>query len=216
MPLSDANVTQFLLVDQYEIDDSLTRVDLLDEVARATIGQVLGGALPNPTVVARELGPVAAEGRLAGWSRDPDEQRLFEQVNLAADLPDLAGGDGYAVVLNNAGANKLDVYLDRSIAYDATVDPATGAVEATATITLTNTVDPDGLPSGVVGNYTGDAHRHEPHAAVAVHTARRRWTPTVALDGDDPTPVHARRRHRSRAGTSPRDSSPSRPANPSR
>jgi hypothetical protein len=155
-PLSAANVVQFLLVDQYEIDDSPTRVDLLDEVARATIEQVLGGALPNPTVVARELGPMATQGRLAGWSQDPDEQQLFEQVRLSASLPDPSGGDGYAVVLNNAGANKLDVYLDRSVAYDAVVDPATGTIESTATITLTNTVEPDGLPSGVTGNYTGE------------------------------------------------------------
>ena len=63
------------------------RVDLLDEVARATIDQVLGGALPNPTVVARELGPVATQGRLAAWSRDPAEQRLFDQVNLLCLAP---------------------------------------------------------------------------------------------------------------------------------
>lgn len=155
-PLSASNVVPFLLVDQYQIDDSPTRVDLLDEVARATITQVLGGALPNPTVVARELGPMVAQGRLTGWARNPDEQRFFEQVNLAAALPDPAGGDGYAVVLNNAGANKLDVYLDRAIDYDATVDPATGAVDATATVTLTNTVVPDGLPIDVTGNYTGE------------------------------------------------------------
>ena len=187
IPLSDANVAQFLLVDQYDIDDSPTRVDLLDEVARATIDQVLGGALPNPTVVARELGPVAAQGRLAGWSRDPDEQQLFEQVNLAADLPDPAGGDGYAVVLNNAGANKLDVYLDRSITYDATVDPATGAVEATATITLTNTVDPDGLPSGVTGNYTGEPIGTN-RTLLSLYTPLDVVDATVALDGDDPAP----------------------------
>ncbi len=186
-PLSDANVAQFLLVDQYEIDDSPARVDLLDEVARATIGQVLGGDLPNPTVVARELGPAAAQGHLAGWSRNLDEQRLFEQVNLSASLPDPAGGDGYAVVLNNAGANKLDVYLDRSISYDATVDPTTGAVEATATITLTNTVDPDGLPSGVTGNYTGEPIGTN-RTLLSLYTPLDVIEATVALDGDDPAP----------------------------
>ena len=155
--LDRRNVLQFLLVDQYEIDDSPTRIDLLDEVSRATIDRVLGGALPNPTVVARELGPVAAEGRLTGWARDPAEQELFDRVKLSAALPRLDDGDdGYAVVLNNAGANKLDVYLGRDIAYDAVVDPATGAVEATLTVELTNEVTVDGLPDSVTGNYTGD------------------------------------------------------------
>jgi hypothetical protein len=108
-------------------------------------------------------------------------------VNLAADLPDPARGDGYAVVLNNAGANKLDVYLDRSITYDATVDPATGAVEATATITLTNTVDPDGLPSGVTGNYTGEPIGTN-RTLLSLYTPLDVVDATVALDGDDPAP----------------------------
>jgi hypothetical protein len=186
--LSASNVTRFLLVDQYEIDDSPARVDLLDQVARATIGTVLGGELPNPTVVARELGPVAAQGRLAGWSRDPDEQQLFEQVQLSAALPDPADGDGYAVVLNNAGANKLDVYLDRSIDYDAIIDPSTGAVEATATITLTNTVDPDGLPDGVVGNYTGEQIGTN-RTLLSFYTPLDVVEARVALDGDDADPT---------------------------
>lgn len=153
--LSQGNVIDFLLVDQYEVDDSPTRVDLLDEVARTTMEQVLSGALPNPTVVARELGPLAAQGRLAGWARDADEQALFERVSLAAALPILDGGDGYAVVLNNAGANKLDVYLERNIAYEAVVD-STGVVDAIMTVTLTNTVPDTDLPEAVTGNYTGD------------------------------------------------------------
>jgi hypothetical protein len=138
---------------------------------------VLGGALPNPAEVARELGPLAAEGRLTGWARDPQEQALFEGVHLAGALPDLRPGtppaeeatpaddlpadlpdpelDGYAVVINNAGANKLDVYLARDVAYDAVVDPATGAVDGTLTVTFTNSAPAD-LPDGVAGNYTGD------------------------------------------------------------
>jgi hypothetical protein len=156
--LDEGNVLQFLLVDQYEIDDSPTRIDLLDEVARGTIDRVLGGDLPNPTVVARELGPVAAQGRLAGWSADPTEQDLFERVKLAASLPDVAalGTDGYAVALNNAGANKLDTVLGRDITYEAVVDPETGAVDATLTVTLLNDLPDTDIPDSVIGNYTGD------------------------------------------------------------
>ena len=68
----------------------------------------------------------------------------------------ITGSDGIAVVLNNAGANKLDVYLERELGYDATVDAATGETTATATVTLTNTAPSSGLPDGVLGNYTGD------------------------------------------------------------
>ncbi len=102
---------QFLLIDQYEFEDNSERIDLLEEVSRATITQVLGGALPNPTVVARELGPLVAQGRLVGSAVDPEEQALFESVGLANSLPALDGGDGIAAVFNNAGPNKIDVYL---------------------------------------------------------------------------------------------------------
>ena len=154
--LDESNLLQFLLIDQYEIDDRRTRVDLLEDVSQATVVQVLGGALPNPTVVARELGPMMAQGHLVGWATDPDEQALFEAVGLASSLPTLDGGDGIAAVFNNAGPNKIDVYLERELTYTAVVDERTGAVSATMELTLTNTADPDVLPDGVVGNYTGD------------------------------------------------------------
>lgn len=170
--LTDANILQFLLIDQYEIDDRPTRIDLLADVSRATVANVLGGALPDPAAVARALGPLATQGRLVGWARDPLEQELFERVKLSGRLPNLQpegtppprngdapnsnASDGYAVVLNNAGANKLDVYLGRDITYDAIVDPETGIVEATLTVALTNDIPDDELPDSVTGNYTGD------------------------------------------------------------
>ena len=60
--LDASNVLPFLLIDQYAIEDNSERVDFLEDVSRATLDQVLGGALPDPTVVARELGPLVARG----------------------------------------------------------------------------------------------------------------------------------------------------------
>ena len=109
--LDGTNVADFLLVDQYQIDDAVDRVDLLAAVSQATAEQLLGGALPSPTVLADSLSPLAAQGRLVGWARDDEAQALLEAIHLSGELPDLAGGDGVAVVLNNAGGNRLDVYL---------------------------------------------------------------------------------------------------------
>ena len=83
-------------------------------------------------------------------------QALFEAVGLANSLPALDGGDGIAAVFNNAGANKIDVYLERDLTYEAVFDARTGAVSATMELTLTNTAHPEALPESVVGNYTGD------------------------------------------------------------
>ena len=81
------------------------------------------------------------------------EHYTFEnlQIGLAGGLPELNGGDGLALVINNAAANKLDVYLERSVAYDATFDPATGHVTGTVTVVLTNTARPvDGLGTSLL------------------------------------------------------------------
>jgi hypothetical protein len=153
--LTTDNVVQFLLIDQYETDND-ERIDLLEEVARQTIGLLLTGSLPGPVQVADTLGPLVDEGRIAGWAAAPDEQQYFADIGLTGSMPTIGGSDGIAVVLNNAGANKLDVYLEREVTYDATVDPATGETAATATVTLTNTAPSRGLPDGVLGNYTGD------------------------------------------------------------
>ena len=86
--LSESNVVEFLLIDQYEFDDNDERIDLLEVVSRATLDQVLGGGLPNPVVVAGELGPLLTQGRLVGSATDPEEQALFESIGLDSSLPD--------------------------------------------------------------------------------------------------------------------------------
>jgi len=154
--LDENNLVEFLLVDQYETENE-DRIDLLEEVSVETISLLLGGALPGPVEVASTLGPLVDEGRIVGWAADDGEQQYFDDLGLTGRLPDVAGRDGVAVVFNNAGANKLDVYLDRELTYDATVDTTTGATSATATLTLTNRAPTSGLPDGVIGNYTGDA-----------------------------------------------------------
>jgi hypothetical protein len=153
--LNENNVVDFLLVEQYRTEND-ERIDLLEEVSQETIGLLLTGALPGPVVVADTLGPLVDEGRIVGWAAAPDEQEYFADLGLTGSLASIERSDGIAVVFNNAGANKLDVYLERDVTYEATVDTATGATTATATVTLTNNGPSSGFPDGVIGNYTGD------------------------------------------------------------
>jgi hypothetical protein len=74
---------------------------------------------------------------------------------MAGELPALSGGDGVAVVVNNAAANKLDVYLERDVRYRATVDTATGQTTGTLEVTLKNDAPSEGLPSIVLDNAVG-------------------------------------------------------------
>ncbi|MEM8619419.1 MAG: DUF4012 domain-containing protein [Actinomycetota bacterium] len=153
--LNANNVVDFLLVDQYELDEVEgrdDREDFLEDVSEVTIERLLSGAVPDPVELIESLSPLVAEGRLLGWARAEAEQELFAATRLAGGLPSLDGGDGVAISVANSGANKIDVYLERTLEYDAVVDTETNEVSGTITVTLTNTAPATGLPNSVIGN----------------------------------------------------------------
>lgn len=148
-PLSSSTVEQFLLLDQYSLDTPERR-DLLEDVADATLDAVLGGSLPAPQQLAKALGPAAADGHLLMWVPGAEEQAFLTEIGIDGALPSVESRDGFAIVTNNATANKIDSFLERSVAYRATYDRTTGEVIATMTIALTNTAPATGYPDYVI------------------------------------------------------------------
>ena len=154
--LTPDNAADFLLRQQYlQIEDTASRIDALEGLARATFDHLTTGDLPGPRAVADSLGAAVAAGHLHAYATDAEQQHLFEDVGLDGALPAVDGGDSLAVVSNNAIGNKVDLFLRREVAYDATWDPDTGEVAATATITLTNAAPSSGLPDSVIGTSLG-------------------------------------------------------------
>jgi hypothetical protein len=149
--LTADNAADFLLREQYaEFADDDTRDVVIGRIIAQLLGELFGESLPGPRVLADTLGPAMDEGRIVLWSGHDDEQELIDALDVSGRLPEPVA-DGLAVVSNNAGANKLDAYLQRTISYDATVDEETGAVTSTATIRLENDAPTD-LPEDVGGN----------------------------------------------------------------
>ena len=70
-------------------------------------------------------------------------------------FPELPNGDGVAVVVDNASANKIDAYLDVAVEYRIEPDAADGQQRATAVVTLANNAPQSGLPDVVIGNLVG-------------------------------------------------------------
>ena len=126
---------------------------MLEAITSQLINDVFGGDLPGPRALAATLGPAMAQGRVVVWSRHPADQPLLQRLEIAGDLPP-PDVDGLAVVSTNAGANKLDAYLRRSIGYDAIVDEDTGRIQAAVTIRLANDAPTD-LPADAGGNPFG-------------------------------------------------------------
>ncbi len=149
------NVVSFLLRDQYTLDISLDeRIDVLADIARVTFDQLTHGRGATPSALAEELSPAVEGTNLALWFTDPTAQRFAQRIGADAAVAPVRG-DGLGVITQNAGASKIDAYLRRSIAYSATIDPDTGRVNATATITLRNDAPARGLPDYVIGNSVG-------------------------------------------------------------
>ncbi len=154
VPLGTSNLVPVLLHDQYAAFAGQARQDFLYSVTRAVFARLTSTGLASPLALAHALGPAVTTGHLLLYANHPREQALFTSLGATGAMPPVQG-DFLEVVTQNAGEDKIDWYLRRSLAYDATYDPATGSVNATATITLVNNAPASGEPSYVVGGGPG-------------------------------------------------------------
>ena len=153
--LDKDNAAQVLLVDQYASGESPERLDFLDEATRLTFEKLTSGDLPKPARVTSVMDPVVEQGRMLGFSPNPQVEALFRQLGLDGAFPDRHDGDFLSVTQANAGANKIDAYEKRAITYDASYQPDTGEVSAKLTVTLTNEAPASGLSDLVLANIHG-------------------------------------------------------------
>lgn len=155
-PLTAQNAVQILTKDQYlQLPDEAERGEILTEATRVTFEALVSETLPAPRRIADALGPATRAGHLRLWSPTAAEQEAFERLRATGDLHIPAGHDGFSVVQQNTGNNKIDAYLERTIAYEPTIDAATGEVTATLRVALRNAVPSTELPDVVVGNSRG-------------------------------------------------------------
>jgi hypothetical protein len=158
-PVTSATLAQSVLRDQYQLDSGVApgeeRVDLLAAVAPLAVQRILTGSLPGPAVLADDLGPLADEGRLMLWARDPDAQRLIVQAGLAGNFPRTLAAAEVAITIDNVAGNKVDAYLQRSVSCRATTDRATGEVQTVVDLQLHNGAPASGAPGDVIGNPSG-------------------------------------------------------------
>lgn len=181
--LTSDNAANVLLKEQYLITDKSERLDFLEDAAEQTLAKILQGALPSPVVLARDLGPLAAEGRLLMWSTDADERDLLRNTNMLGDFPNFDGGDGVGIAVTNLGGSKIDTYLQRELSYDSVLETSTGKQRADMVLTLTNTSPASGLPAYVIGNRL-DLPTGTSRLRVCIHTPLLLEKFSVDGDGD--------------------------------
>ena len=152
--LTAADAAQELVSDQYtDFPGKTNRVDFLDQASRKTFEKLTMGTIPGPDEIASVLGPQVSGHHLMFTSFRGSEQALFVRLGATGAYPHARPDqDFFGVTGQNSANNKTDVWMHRTITYDATYDPTSGRVEARATITLRNDAPSSGLPDGVIGS----------------------------------------------------------------
>jgi hypothetical protein len=154
-PLTPDNTVSFLQYDQYvRYPETSRRVDLLENVARTTFEALTHADMPRPKDVIDILDPVVDRGHIHFTTFDEAEAQYFDEIGVSGSFAPVAG-DFVSVVSSNAGANKIDLYLQRHLQYVVGWDPATGAITSKLTATLQNTAPASGPPDYVIGNAVG-------------------------------------------------------------
>lgn len=152
-PLTADNTEDFLQIHQYvAYPDTSQRIDVLGTVAKQTFEQLLAADLPSPKLLVDTLSPAVRGRHIQFTTFVPEERAYFDKIDLSGAFTPIAG-QVLAVVNNNAGGNKLDAYLQRSVHYEALWDPATNTIAGKITVQLHNSAAPESdLPDYVVGN----------------------------------------------------------------
>lgn len=156
------DAAQFILEDQYVLAaadatgavGNEERIDALETLGEEVISRLLTGALPEPASLAGDLAPLVEERRLMFWARDADERALLGEVGMLGSLPTYGDDGGFSVSVTNAGASKIDVFLERSVSTRIDVDPD-GERRLVAEVTLTNGAPTADLPDYMIGNSVG-------------------------------------------------------------
>lgn len=145
--LSGEGLTDALLVDSYARAgvapaDQDARRAALRRAATEAVTSLLGDDVP-PLQAARLLGDLTRGRHLAVWSARPEQQAALVELGVAGAV-DADGGDLVMVSANTLNANKLDYYVQRRVAVDATVGRDSARV--VQRVELTNTAPEDLVP----------------------------------------------------------------------
>ena len=122
-PISAENVVKVTLRDAYAaFAETPERADFLGDVAQVAVDEATSGNLGRPAQIAKVLGAAAHAGHLILAFARPEEQELAVELGVSGRMEPVRS-DAVAVTTSNAGANKIDYYLQRSVRYTVKLAP---------------------------------------------------------------------------------------------
>jgi Protein of unknown function (DUF4012) len=157
--LTQWNIRPFLASKEFvEFKVDTLRIRFVGNLLRQVWRDLATRALPALPQLVKDMEGAVHGGDLRIYSSAPSEEAFYEMIHVAGQMPPFEGDFLGVVTQNNAG-NKIDWYLRRSIAYDATLDVATRSISSTVTVKLTNLAPASGLPPIVIDGVAGAGTR---------------------------------------------------------
>ena len=150
-PLTAENAAAILLHDQYDVLTGTARTNFLGDVTKTVWKRFTEGSLPDLQDLMRDLSPAISHKDLLLASTTPATEGLLREIGAAGAFSPPANSDFLALTTQNSVGNKIDWYLRRSINYQVSYTPNTGAIIATVTVTLHNSAPTSGQPPYVIG-----------------------------------------------------------------
>lgn len=183
VPVTAENVVDIALKEEYTaFAETPDRADFLGDIAQAAVEKATSENLGRPPQISKVLGQAAHAGHLVFAFARPDEQRLAEELEIAGQLA-APRDDSLAVTTSNAGANKIDVYLKRTVDADVKLEPTDDATSAdvrtTVSVALTNEAPAEGLPQIVIGPYNDGFVAGQNRSLFSLYSPLRIDTTTV-------------------------------------
>jgi hypothetical protein len=150
-----ANVVPLTLNQVYvEFPDRSVRQDYLQAVARAAFAHLISGDYPSLRPLGTALAHASAARHVLMYDPTPSAENDIATLGFDGSLPG-PGTDFAQLTVQNFGGDKMDYYLDSSLAI-AGRRPQNADADLTATIDLRDTAPPDGQPAYIFGPDNGD------------------------------------------------------------
>ena len=155
-PLTAATAAEFLLRGQYVEFPEDDRHDFLTDAAETVFDELTSHEIEGPSALIDALAPSARARRILIHSTRPDEEAVFQRLELDGSLGLEGASDLLSVRSSNRGLNKVDAMLRRQVSYDVRLDPDRGTVRSTVEVVLSNDAPASGLPLEAIGNRLGN------------------------------------------------------------
>ncbi|MBS3909303.1 MAG: DUF4012 domain-containing protein [Actinobacteria bacterium] len=181
--IDSGNAVEWTLVKAYkDFPQRDTRKDFLADIAQAVWGRIITGQVADKSKLVEQFGLALSEKHMALYSTDESEQKIAESLGYAGELMPTTN-DYLQVVMQNHGANKVDIYMHQEIKHTIDLRPD-GSGLATLSIDISNKTPASGLPTYVTGENSLGAKGGLSNTWLSVYVPKGAQLLSAKLDGE--------------------------------